>query len=88
MKKSTLQVYLLFNLFTCCLLHNLFKYKDETNSKQLIQFIKLEATSYEGIEVHVQVNATKDLGMQTLVEGQEKSSDTLHKQLIKYLDRQ
>jgi hypothetical protein len=39
----------------------------------------LEATSYEGIEVHVQVNATKDLGMQTLVEGQEKSSDTLHK---------
>lgn len=51
-------------------------------------FIKLEATLDEGIEIHVQVNATKDLGMQTHVEGQEKSSDTLHEQLIKYLGRQ
>jgi cold shock CspA family protein len=48
----------------------------------------LEATLDEGIEIHVHVNATKDLGMQTHVEGQENSSDTLHKQLIKYLGRQ
>jgi hypothetical protein len=48
----------------------------------------LEATLDEGIEIHVQVNATKDLGVQTHVEGQEKSNDTLCKQLINYLGKQ
>jgi hypothetical protein len=58
--------------------------------KTLVNYfgIKLEATLDERIEIHVQVNVTKDLSMQTHVEGQEKSSDTLHKQLIKYLSRQ
>ncbi len=48
----------------------------------------MEATLDEGIEIHVQVNATKDLGVQTHVEGQEKSNDTLCKQLINYLGKQ
>jgi hypothetical protein len=88
MKKSNLQIYFVFNVFTCCLLHNLLKYENETNISQLLWFIKLEATLDEGIEIHVQVNVTKDLGVQTHIEGEEKLNDTLRKQLIKYLSRQ
>jgi hypothetical protein len=70
MKKSNLHIYFLFNVFTCHLLYNLLRYEDETNNIQLLWFIKLEATLDERIQIHVQVNATKDLGMQTHVEGQ------------------
>jgi len=75
-------------VFTCCLLHNLFKSKNEVNIDYLLWIIKLEPSIHED-EMHIlTIWTTKDVSNQTHIERWERFGNMLQKELIQFLDRQ
>jgi hypothetical protein len=75
-------------VFTCCLLHNLFKSKNELNIDYLLWIIKMEQSVHED-EMHVlTIWTTKDVSNQTHIERWERFGNMLQKELIQFFNRQ
>jgi hypothetical protein len=72
-----LHVTILFDMFTCCLLHNLFRYEDEANIVRQLWIIEPEVGVHE--EGH---HIVDDEAMnQAQIKGQERSWDVLLREL-------
>ncbi len=89
LKRYELHVRFILDMFTCCLMHNLFRSKDEENINRLCHIIELEAnTREEGQNNKIDVITCDDNVNQSQIEGLEHSRDAIRRELIQYLGRQ
>ncbi len=75
MQKSNLHVTFLLNVYTC-LLHNLLKFKDETNIAKLLRIIELKVNAQDE-QQHRQQGVVDEAMNQMQVQGQKISREAI-----------